>query len=421
MNVLVIGSGGREHSLAWKAAQSPLVDRGFVAPGNAGTAREPALSNIAIDTLDFAALADFAEANDVGLTLVGPEAPLVAGVVDYFRGRGLPCFGPSKAAAQLEGSKSFTKDFLKRHKIPTASYQTFTEVEAAKAYVRAQGAPIVIKADGLAAGKGVVVAMTEEDALAALEQMLGGEKSSGAQVVIEAFMAGEEASFIVMADGEDFVAFPTSQDHKRRFDGDQGPNTGGMGAYSPAPVVTPDMEARIMREVMEPAVAGMAADGYPYVGFLYAGIMVMADGTPKVLEFNCRFGDPETQPVLLRLQSDLVDLCLAAINNDLDSYEIKWTNKHSCGVVIASKGYPESYESDKEVMLPNLEDNETKLFHAGTKLINENVLTSGGRVFCATALGDNLKQAQSKAYNLVDKVSFDGAFCRRDIGFKGIK
>ncbi len=351
MNVLVIGSGGREHSLAWKAAQSPLVNRVFVAPGNAGTAREPALSNVAIDTMDFASLADFAEANDVGLTLVGPEAPLVAGVVDYFRSRNLPCFGPSKAAAQLEGSKSFTKDFLKRHKIPTASYQTFTEVEAAKAYIRAEGAPIVIKADGLAAGKGVVVASTEAEAEAAVDAMLAGNKfgDAGHRVVIEGFLAGEEASFIVMVDGKNILPMATSQDHKARDDGDKGPNTGGMGAYSPAPVVSEAIWERAMEQIIRPTVAGMAADGNTYTGFLYAGLMISPTGSIDVVEFNCRFGDPEAQPVMMRLQSALVEHCLAAVSGTLDEQTAEWDARPAVGVVLAAGGYPESYASGEVI------------------------------------------------------------------------
>ena len=424
MNVLVIGSGGREHSLAWKAAQSPLVDRVFVAPGNAGTAREPALSNVAIDTMDFAALADFAEANNVGLTLVGPEAPLVAGVVDYFRGRGLPCFGPSRAAAQLEGSKSFTKDFLKRHKIPTASYQTFTEVEAAKAYIRAEGAPIVIKADGLAAGKGVVVAATEAEAEAAVDAMLEGNKfgDAGHRVVIEGFLAGEEASFIVMVDGKNILPMATSQDHKARDDGDTGPNTGGMGAYSPAPVVSEEIWERAMEQIIRPTVAGMAADGNTYTGFLYAGLMISPTGSIDVVEFNCRFGDPEAQPVMMRLQSDLVEHCLAAVNGTLDMQTAEWDPRSAVGIVLAAGGYPETYASGEVIsgLDEASEDSSAKIFHAGTKLDGDQVVTSGGRVLCAVALGDSVAQAQRRAYSLADRIKWKDVYSRSDIGHRAI-
>ena len=424
MNVLVIGSGGREHSLAWKAAQSPSVDRVFVAPGNAGTAREPALSNVAIDTMDFAALADFAEANDVGLTLVGPEAPLVVGVVDYFRSRNLPCFGPSKAAAQLEGSKSFTKDFLKRHKIPTASYQTFTEVEAAKAYIRAEGAPIVIKADGLAAGKGVVVASTEAEAEAAVDAMLAGNKfgDAGHRVVIEGFLAGEEASFIVMVDGTNILPMATSQDHKARDDGDKGPNTGGMGAYSPAPVVSEAIWERAMEQIIRPTVAGMAADGNTYTGFLYAGLMISPTGSIDVVEFNCRFGDPEAQPVMMRLQSDLVEHCLAAVNGTLDEQTAEWDARPAVGVVLAAGGYPESYASGEVIsgLDEANEDSSAKVFHAGTKLDGDQVVTSGGRVLCAVALGESVAQAQRRAYSLAEGITWKDVYSRSDIGHRAI-
>lgn len=424
MNVLVIGSGGREHSLAWKAAQSPSVNRVFVAPGNAGTAREPALSNVAIDTMDFASLADFAEANDVGLTLVGPEAPLVAGVVDYFRSRNLPCFGPSKAAAQLEGSKSFTKDFLKRHKIPTASYQTFTDVEAAKAYIRAEGAPIVIKADGLAAGKGVVVASTEAEAEAAVDAMLAGNKfgDAGHRVVIEGFLAGEEASFIVMVDGTNILPMATSQDHKARDDGDKGPNTGGMGAYSPAPVVSEAIWERAMEQIIRPTVAGMAADGNTYTGFLYAGLMISPTGSIDVVEFNCRFGDPEAQPVMMRLQSDLVEHCLAAVNGTLDEQTAEWDARPAVGVVLAAGGYPESYASGEVIsgLDEANEDSSAKIFHAGTKLDGDQVVTSGGRVLCAVALGESVAQAQRRAYSLAEGITWKDVYSRSDIGHRAI-
>lgn len=424
MNILVIGSGGREHSLAWKALQSPQAETVFVAPGNAGTAREPGLSNVALDPMDFEALADFAEANAVGLTLVGPEAPLVAGVVDYFRQRGLACFGPSKAAAQLEGSKSFTKDFLKRHGIPTASYETFTDVEQARAYIRAQGAPIVIKADGLAAGKGVVVAMTEAEAAAAVDDMLAGNKfgDAGHRVVIEGFLAGEEASFIAMVDGKNILPMATSQDHKARDDGDQGPNTGGMGAYSPAPVVSDEIYARVMDEIIRPTVAGMAADGNTYTGFLYAGLMISPSGAIDVVEFNCRFGDPEAQPVMMRLQSDLVEHCLAAVNGTLDTQSAQWDSRRAVGVVLAAGGYPEAYASGAAISgLDAAPDSaEAKVFHAGTKLDGDEVVTSGGRVLCAVALGDSVAQAQASAYELARSIEWENVYFRQDIGYRAI-
>lgn len=424
MNILVIGSGGREHSLAWKALQSKQAETVFVAPGNAGTAREPGLSNVALDPMDFEALADFAEANAVGLTLVGPEAPLVAGVVDYFRQRGLACFGPSKAAAQLEGSKSFTKDFLKRHGIPTASYETFTDVEQARVYIRAQGAPIVIKADGLAAGKGVVVAITEAEAEAAVDDMLAGNKfgDAGHRVVIEGFLAGEEASFIAMVDGKNILPMATSQDHKARDDGDQGPNTGGMGAYSPAPVVSDEIYARVMDEIIRPTVAGMAADGNTYTGFLYAGLMISPSGAIDVVEFNCRFGDPEAQPVMMRLQSDLVEHCLAAVNGTLDTQSAQWDSRRAVGVVLAAGGYPESYASGAAINgLDAAPDSaEAKVFHAGTKLDGDKVVTSGGRVLCAVALGDSVAQAQASAYELARGIEWESVYFRQDIGYRAI-
>lgn len=424
MNILVIGSGGREHSLAWKALQSPQAETVFVAPGNAGTAREPGLSNVALDPMHFEVLADFAEANAVGLTLVGPEAPLVAGVVDYFRQRGLACFGPSKAAAQLEGSKSFTKDFLKRHGIPTASYETFTDVEQARAYIRAQGAPIVIKADGLAAGKGVVVAMTEAEAEAAVDDMLAGNKfgDAGHRVVIEGFLAGEEASFIAMVDGKNILPMATSQDHKARDDGDQGPNTGGMGAYSPAPVVSDEIYARVMDEIIRPTVAGMAADGNTYTGFLYAGLMISPSGAIDVVEFNCRFGDPEAQPVMMRLQSDLVEHCLAAVNGTLDTQSAQWDSRRAVGVVLAAGGYPEAYASGAAISgLDAAPDSaEAKVFHAGTKLDGDEVVTSGGRVLCAVALGDSVAQAQASAYELARSIEWENVYFRQDIGYRAI-
>ncbi|MEI5640523.1 MULTISPECIES: phosphoribosylamine--glycine ligase [unclassified Pseudoalteromonas] len=423
MNVLVIGSGGREHALAFKAAQNPAVKTVFVAPGNAGTALEPKLENVSIAVEDIDALIDFAQQKQVELTIVGPEAPLVLGVVDRFREAGLAIFGPTQAAAQLEGSKSFTKDFLARHNIPTAAYQTFEEIEPAIAYVKAQGAPIVVKADGLAAGKGVIVAMTEADAEAAIRDMLAGNAfgEAGSRVVIEEFLEGEEASFIVMVDGKNILPFATSQDHKRAYDGDEGPNTGGMGAYSPAPVVTPEVHDRIMAEVINPTVAGMAAEGHPYTGFLYAGLMITADGTPKVIEYNCRFGDPETQPIMLRLQSDLVELIEAANREELDKTTIDFDPRAAVGVVLAAKGYPGSYPKGDVIsgLQVNYPEGE-KVFHAGTKTDAENVVTAGGRVLCATALGHTVTEAQKRAYSLVKDIHWDGVEYRTDIAHRAV-
>jgi phosphoribosylamine--glycine ligase len=423
MKVLIIGSGGREHALAWRCAQADSVEKVFVAPGNAGTAMEPKLENVTIGVDEFAALAEFALAESVALTIVGPEAPLVDGVVDYFRERNLACFGPSKGAAQLEGSKAFTKDFLKKHNIPTAAYQVFTDVAAAIDYIKANGAPIVIKADGLAAGKGVIVAQTEAEAIAAVEDMLSGNKfgEAGHRVVIEEFLVGEEASFIAMVDGRHILPMATSQDHKARDDGDTGPNTGGMGAYSPAPVVTDEVYQRIMDQVIEPTVAGMASDGYPYTGFLYAGLMISPDGQPSVVEFNCRFGDPEAQPVMLRLRSDLADLCLAAVAGKLDTKTAQWDERPAVGVVLAAGGYPESY--DKGLPISGLEAvlaDEGKVFHAGTTIVGGHVVSNGGRVLCATALGDTVSAAQSAAYNLVNKISWDKMYYRKDIAHRAI-
>ncbi|MEW9797711.1 phosphoribosylamine--glycine ligase [Alteromonas sp. CYL-A6] len=423
MNVLVIGGGGREHALAFKAAQSPSVTTVFVAPGNAGTATEAKLENVAIDASDITALLAFAKDNQVELTIVGPEAPLVAGVVDAFQADGLTIFGPSQAAAQLEGSKAFTKDFLARHNIPTAFYQTFTDIEPALAYIKAQGAPIVVKADGLAAGKGVIVAMTEAEAEAAVRDMLAGNAfgDAGSRVVIEEFLDGEEASFIVMVDGKNVLPFATSQDHKRAANGDTGPNTGGMGAYSPAPVVTPDIHERIMNEVIRPTVDGMASEGMPYTGFLYAGLMIMPDGTPKVIEYNCRFGDPETQPIMLRLQSDLVALCLAACEGKLDSATIEFDPRAAVGVVLAAGGYPGSYEKGNAITgLDEADKLDGKVFHAGTALRGDEVVTSGGRVLCATALGNNVTEAQQHAYKLVSAIQFKDVYYRTDIAHRAI-
>ncbi len=423
MKVMVVGGGGREHALAWKLAQSPRVTEVLVAPGNAGTALEPGVRNLDVAAEDPAALLAAAEAENVDLTVIGPEAPLVAGVVDLFQGAGRRCFGPSAGAAQLEGSKAFTKEFLFRHKIPTGASATFSGTAAALTYLHRCGTPIVIKADGLAAGKGVIVAHDLETAEAAIRSMLDEGKfgDAGAQVVIEEFLDGEEASFIAVVDGKNILPLATSQDHKARDDGDTGPNTGGMGAYSPAPVVTPEIEARIMREVMEPAVAGMAADGYPYVGFLYAGIMVMADSTPKVLEFNCRFGDPETQPILFRLRSDLVDLIDAALDGQLDGVTAQWDERVSLGVVMAAGGYPDAYRKGDEIHgLPESPPEHLKVFHAGTRLENGRVLTNGGRVLCAVALGQDTAQAQQEAYGLVREIQWQDAYHRDDIGYRAV-
>jgi len=423
MKVLVIGGGGREHALAWKAAQSVNVSQVFVAPGNAGTALESTLTNVAIAADDVPALLAFAKAEQIALTIVGPEAPLARGVVDAFRADGLQIFGPTKAAAQLESSKAFAKDFLARHQIPTAAYQTFTDISDAKAYVSEQGTPIVIKADGLAAGKGVIIAQSEAEAFAAIEDMLSGNKfgSAGSRVVIEEFLVGEEASFIVMVDGDTALPFASSQDHKARDDGDQGPNTGGMGAYSPAPVVTATVHDWVMQHVIYPTVRGMAAEGHRYTGFLYAGLMIAPNGTAKVLEFNCRFGDPETQPIMLRLQSDLVELCAAACRNELASQSIQFDPQAAVGVVLAAGGYPDDYrKGDVITGLSTAETAGQKVFHAGTVLQDGKVLTAGGRVLCATALGHNVTAAQQAAYQLVDQIQWDGVFSRRDIGYRAV-
>ena len=422
MNVLVIGSGGREHALGWKVAQNPNVAKVFVAPGNAGTALEPKLENVTIAVEDIAGLVAFAKDNAIELTIVGPEVPLVIGVVDAFREANLPIFGPTQGAAQLEGSKAFTKDFLARHNIPTAAYANFTEIEPALAYVREQGAPIVVKADGLAAGKGVIVAMTLEEAEDAIKDMLAGNAfgDAGSRVVIEEFLDGEEASFIVMVDGKNVLPMATSQDHKRVGDKDTGPNTGGMGAYSPAPVVTPKIHNRIMEEVIYPTVRGMEAEGHPYTGFLYAGLMIDSEGTPKVIEYNCRFGDPETQPIMMRMQSDLVELCQAALEGKLDQVESKWDPRASIGIVLAAGGYPGDYNKGDIITLPTTEAEGQKIFHAGTSEKEGNVVTNGGRVLCATALGNTVSEAQQRAYELAKQVSWNGMFYRNDIGYRAI-
>jgi len=424
MKVLVIGSGGREHALAWKAAESSDVEKVFVAPGNAGTAREAKLENINIGVEAINELISFAKDNAIGLTIVGPEAPLVIGIVDAFEAAGLRCFGPSRGASQLEGSKAFTKDFLARHNIPTGGYQNFTEIEPALAYLKEMGAPIVIKADGLAAGKGVIVAMTLEEAEAAVKDMLAGNAfgEAGHRVVIEEFLEGEEASFIVMVDGKNILPMATSQDHKRVGEGDTGPNTGGMGAYSPAPVVTAEIHDRVMREVIIPTVEGMAAEGNPYTGFLYAGLMIDSSGAPKVIEYNCRFGDPETQPIMMRLKSDLVILCNSALDRKLDTATAEWDERAAMGVVLAAGGYPASYgKGDVISGLDGADSADAKIFHAGTTESNGDVVTAGGRVLCATALGNSVSEAQQNAYELADKISWSGMFMRRDIGYRAIE
>ena len=424
MKVLIIGSGGREHALAWKVAQADSIEHIYVAPGNAGTTGENKVSNIDLGVEDIEGLLNFAQNNNVGLTIVGPEAPLVLGIVDAFTAAGLKCFGPSKGAAQLEGSKAFTKHFLAKHNIPTGSYQVFTDADEACDYITEQGAPIVVKADGLAAGKGVIVATTIEQAQAAARDMLLDNKfgDAGARVVVEEFLAGEEASFICMVDGENILPLATSQDHKARDNGDLGPNTGGMGAYSPAPVVTPEMHERIMQEVIIPTVQGMKADGYPYTGFLYAGIMIAADGTPNVLEYNCRFGDPETQPIMMRLKSDLAELCLAAIDKRLDSVTAKWDKRAALGVVLAAGGYPDNYSKGHIINgLENCDTDNCKTFHAGTAEKDGRTVTSGGRVLCVTALGESVTLAQKAAYDSVKKINWDGMFYRTDIGYRAIE
>ncbi|MET4695793.1 phosphoribosylamine--glycine ligase [Endozoicomonas lisbonensis] len=423
MKVLIIGNGGREHALAWKVAQDQSVQQVFVAPGNAGTYLEPGITNVSIGVLELDRLVAFAKEEAIDLTIVGPEAPLVAGVVDRFEAESLNIFGPTQAAAQLEGSKAFTKDFLARHKIPTADYQNFTEIEPAKAYVREKGAPIVVKADGLAAGKGVILAQTEEEAFAAIDDMLAGNAfgEAGHRVVIEEFLTGEEASFIVMVDGKNILPMATSQDHKARDNGDKGPNTGGMGAYSPAPVVTQAIHDRAMKEVIIPTVEGMAAEGNVYKGFLYAGLMIDAEGTPKVLEYNCRFGDPETQPIMMRLQSSLAKLCFAGARGELDSVQPKWDSRTALGVVMAAGGYPASYrKGDLITGINDANNDDCKVFHAGTQLEGKDVLTDGGRVLCVTALGGSAGTAQKAAYEGVTKIQWNDVYNRTDIGYRAI-
>ncbi|HWG69334.1 MAG TPA: phosphoribosylamine--glycine ligase [Steroidobacteraceae bacterium] len=422
MKILIVGGGGREHALAWKCAQSPRVDAVFAAPGNAGTALEPKVRNIDVSADDIEGLLAFAAREDIGLTIVGPEGPLVAGIVDRFAAAGRACFGPSRAAARLEGSKAFTKDFLKRHRIPTASYAAFTADTFDPAHIKAQRLPVVVKADGLAAGKGVVICDTHEAAIATAEAMLGGSfGAAGRTIVIEEFLRGEEVSFIVIASDQGVLPLATSQDHKRRDDGDLGPNTGGMGAYSPAPIVTPALHARIMREVIEPTLRGLRADGNPYLGFLYAGLMIAADGTPNVLEFNCRFGDPETQPILMRLQNDLIDLCESALAGTLDRTVARWDPRAALGVVMAAGGYPDEYRKgdaisglDAAARLPG------KVFHAGTRAQGAQIVTAGGRVLCAVGLGDTVADAQHQAYDLVQAIHWNLVQYRRDIGHRAI-
>jgi phosphoribosylamine--glycine ligase len=424
MKVLVIGSGGREHALAWRIKQSERVDEVIVAPGNAGTAREPGIRNADVAATDLGGLITLVRAEQIDLTVVGPEAPLVAGVVDRFRAAGLKCFGPTRIAAQLEGSKAFAKDFLRRHNIPTAAYEVFTELESALAYVRRRGAPIVIKADGLAAGKGVIVALTLADAEQALRDMLGAHAfgDASARVVIEEFLEGEEASYIVMSDGEHFLPMATSQDHKRRDEGDLGPNTGGMGAYSPAPVVTPGIERRILEEIVRPTLAGMAAEGAPFTGFLYAGLMIGRDGAPKVIEFNVRFGDPETQPIMLRLRSDLASLVVSALDGTLASQRVDWDPRPALGVVIAAHGYPAKVRTGDTIEGLDAEAPAgVKVFHAGTRLGDDRVVTAGGRVLTVCAIGDDLADARERAYAAVRRIRIEGAFCRRDIGHRALR
>jgi len=422
MKVLIVGGGGREHALAWKCAQSPRVRRVFVAPGNAGTAREPKVRNVAIGAEDIPALVAFARRQQVELTIIGPEAPLVVGIVDAFERAGLKCFGPRANAAILEASKAFTKDFFKRHGIPTARYENFTDLAAAETYIKAHPLPIVVKASGLAAGKGVIIAQTHDEALAAARDMLAGNVfgAAGSEIVVEEFLVGEEASFIVMTDGRTILPFASAQDHKAVNDGDQGPNTGGMGAYSPAPIVDRALHERVIREVIRPTLAGMAAEGRPYLGFLYAGLMVAPDGTPKVLEYNCRFGDPETQPIMMRLRSDLPEACLAVLNGQAHRVKLDFDPRATVGVVLAAGGYPGDYAKGHEI--EGLDDDlpDTRVFHAGTALADGKVVTSGGRVLCVVGVGDTVRDAQAKAYARIDRIRWQDMHCRRDIGYRAI-
>lgn len=424
MKVLIVGSGGREHALAWKVKQSSKVNHVFVAPGNAGTALESGMENVALAVENIDGLLEFAKQNAVELTIIGPEVPLVLGIVDKFQAAGLACFGASAYTSQLEGSKSFCKDFMIRYGIPTAAYESFTDANAAIAYIEKHGAPIVVKADGLAAGKGVIVAQTNEEAIAAVNDMLAGNAfgEAGHRVVIEEFLEGEEASFIVICDGKSALPMATSQDHKARDNGDLGPNTGGMGAYSPAPIVTQDIHDRVMRDVIVPTLKGMASEGHPYSGFLYAGLMISPSGDIKVLEYNCRFGDPETQPIMMRLKSDLVDLCQAALAGELDKTSTEWDERPALGVVLAAGGYPDSYAKGQIISgLPAHDSAESKVFHAGTAQISDDVVTNGGRVLCACALGNSIQEAQTNAYQLANAIQWNGIYYRTDIGFKAIR
>ena len=420
MKVLVIGSGGREHALAWQCASFNIVEHVFVAPGNAGTSLEEKISNIEIESSEIEALIEFAINEAIDITIVGPEAPLIAGIVDDFRAHDLTIFGPTQAASQLEGSKVFCKDFLNRNNIPTAFYKVFTEPERAISYVKEKGAPIVIKADGLAAGKGVIVAKTEQEAFEAIDDMLKGNRFgvAGSRVVIEEFLVGEEASFIVMVDGKNVSPMATSQDHKARDNADKGPNTGGMGAYSPAPVVNPSIFDDVMKNIIQKTVDAMSAEGSPYTGFLYAGLMIN-NGKAKVLEYNCRFGDPETQPIMMRLKSNLAQLCLLATQGKLDEATIEWDERISLGVVLAANGYPNDYKKGEKIIVP-VDSGDAKIFHAGTKLESNNIVSDGGRVLCATALGSSIQEAQKRAYELVDRVDWHGSYYRTDIGFKAL-
>ncbi len=423
MKILVIGSGGREHALAWKLKQSPLCSHLYIAPGNPGTLKEPAITNIAIATDDITGLVSFAQDNSVDLTIVGPELPLVNGIVDEFNKADLRSFGPTKNAARLEASKYFSKDFLTRHAIPTAAYEVFTEKSSAIAYIKQQGTPIVVKADGLAAGKGVVVAQTQSQAVDAVKNMLSGQAfgEAGQRVVIEEYMTGEEVSFIVMVNGKHIIPLATSQDHKARDNGDLGPNTGGMGAYSPAPVVTSNIYARIMSQIIEPTVTGMAKDGNPYTGFLYAGLMIDSSSNPRVVEYNCRLGDPETQPIMMRLQSDLLELCLAILEGKADTASARWDSRAAVGVVLASKGYPHAYQTGQVISgLENIDTEYAKVFHAGTDKKDGNLVTAGGRVLCATALGETVAKAQKSAYKMVNRINWKDRYYRDDIGYRAI-
>jgi phosphoribosylamine--glycine ligase len=424
MEILIIGNGGREHAFAWKCSQSKKVTQIYVAPGNGGTAKEEKVKNINIDAEDIENLLAFAKEKNIALTIVGPEAPLVLGIVDKFNAAGLPCFGPNAKAAQLEGSKSFTKDFLLRHNIPTAEYACFSELNLAIDYIKSRGAPIVVKADGLAAGKGVFVAMTVDDAITAAKDILGDKSfgSAGSKIVIEEFLVGEEASYIVVTDGTEVISLATSQDHKARDNNDLGPNTGGMGAYSPAPIVTEALKLRVMNEIINPTLEGLKKDGIDYLGFLYAGLMIDGAGNPKILEYNCRFGDPETQPIMMRLESDFVELCEATLNGSLLNHNVQWSKKVALGVVMAAGGYPIKYESGKQIFgLESVKDDTSKVFHAGTSLEKDKLLTAGGRVLCVVGMGDNTKEAQQTSYKSVGKITWEDEFHRNDIGYRAIE